>query len=91
MKTKEELNALREEAENLGKKLAELTEEELSQVAGGIQPGGTNEIRPGDAAFRRTQRELVEFERTQPQSFSSIGTTQAEDDGEHAINREVIP
>ena len=36
MKTKEELNALREEVENLGKKLAELTEEELSQVAGGI-------------------------------------------------------
>ena len=35
MKTKEELNALKEEAENLGKKLAELTEEELSQVAGG--------------------------------------------------------
>ena len=35
MKTKEELNALKEEVETLNKKLAELTEEELAQVAGG--------------------------------------------------------
>ena len=35
MKTKEELNALKEEVENLSKKLAELTEEELAQVSGG--------------------------------------------------------
>ena len=35
MKTKEELNALKEEVEALNKKLAELTEEELAQVAGG--------------------------------------------------------
>ena len=35
MKTPEELNALKEELETLNKKLAELTEEELSQVAGG--------------------------------------------------------
>ena len=38
MKTPEELNALKEELETLNKKLAELTEEELSQVAGGVQP-----------------------------------------------------
>lgn len=37
MKTKEELNALKEEAENLNKKLHELTEEELEQVIGGIK------------------------------------------------------
>ena len=36
MKTKEELNALKEEIETLNKKLAELTEEELAQVSGGI-------------------------------------------------------
>ena len=36
MKTKEELNALKEEFENLNKKLNELSEEELSQVSGGI-------------------------------------------------------
>ena len=35
MKTKEELNALKEEVETLNKKLAELNEEELAQVAGG--------------------------------------------------------
>ena len=35
MKTKEELNALKEEVETLNKKLAELTDEELAQVSGG--------------------------------------------------------
>ena len=36
MKTKNELNTLKEEVETLNKKLAELTEEELKQVAGGV-------------------------------------------------------
>ena len=35
MKTKEELNALKEEVETLNKKLAELTDEEHAQVVGG--------------------------------------------------------
>ena len=35
MKTKEELNAIKEEVENLNKELRELTEEELKQVTGG--------------------------------------------------------
>ena len=35
MKTKEELNALKEEVETLNKKLAELTDEELEQISGG--------------------------------------------------------
>lgn len=35
MKTKEELNALKNEMETLNKKLYELTEEELTQVSGG--------------------------------------------------------
>ena len=39
MKTKEELNALKEEVETLNKKLCELTEEELEQVLGGFEPG----------------------------------------------------
>ena len=38
MKTKEELNALKEEVETLNKKLAELSEEELVQVSGGLIP-----------------------------------------------------
>ena len=36
MKTKEELNALKKEVETLNKKLAELTEDEMQQVAGGM-------------------------------------------------------
>ena len=35
MKTKEELNALKEEFETVNKKLNELTDEELAQVTGG--------------------------------------------------------
>ena len=34
-KTKEELNALKEEVETMSKKLHELTDEELEQVSGG--------------------------------------------------------
>ena len=37
MKTKEELNALKEEVETVNKKLQELTEEELAQVSGGYE------------------------------------------------------
>ena len=37
MKSKEELNALKEEVENVNKKLAELTDEELAIVTGGIE------------------------------------------------------
>ena len=38
MKTKEELNALKEEVKTLNAKLAELTEEEMEQVTGGFVP-----------------------------------------------------
>ena len=37
MKTKEELNALKEEVENVNRKLHELSEEELEQVNGGFE------------------------------------------------------
>ena len=45
MKTKEELNALKEEVETVSRKLHELTDEELAQVSGGRElaielPGG---------------------------------------------------
>ena len=36
MKTKEELCALKEEVEALSKKLAELSEDELAEVTGGV-------------------------------------------------------
>ena len=35
MKTKEELNALKNEVESLNRKLAELSEDEMNEVAGG--------------------------------------------------------
>ena len=38
MKTQEELNALKEEYENLNKKFSELNEDELKQVTGGLFP-----------------------------------------------------
>ena len=37
MKSKEELNAIKEEVETLNKKLAALSEEELEQVNGGLK------------------------------------------------------
>ena len=39
MKTKEELNALKNEVETLSKKLHALTDDELEQVAGGCGAG----------------------------------------------------
>ena len=45
MKTKEELNALKNEVEALNKKLAELTNEELAQVTGG-GGGGAPGVEP---------------------------------------------
>ena len=44
-KTKEELNALKKEAEAPNKKLCELTDEELEQVAGGT-PSEDSGTRP---------------------------------------------
>lgn len=40
MKSKEELNTLKEEVKALNKKLAELNEDELEQVAGGFPDRG---------------------------------------------------
>ena len=39
MKTKEELNALKEEVETLNNKLKELTDDELKEVTGGTNVG----------------------------------------------------
>ena len=65
MKSKEELNALKEEVEALNKKLAELTDEELEQVSGGVSsvaPGHPSELNGGDrrpsARRRRDERPL---------------------------------
>ena len=50
-KTKEELNALKEEAETLSSKLTELTDEELEGVNGGTL--GTLMFRPGRDGFNK--------------------------------------
>ena len=42
MKTKEELNAIKEEVVTVSKKLTKLTEEEMKQVTGGVELGGYN-------------------------------------------------
>ena len=46
MKTAEEINALKNEVETMNKKLAELSDEELTQVTGGVDFGGL-----GDRVF----------------------------------------
>ena len=50
MKTKEELNALKEEVETLNQKLAELTDEDLAQISAGydtpIMPTPDTPYRP---------------------------------------------
>ena len=43
MKTKEELNALKEEVETQNKELHELTEEKIAQVTGGLNWGPFND------------------------------------------------
>ena len=45
MKTKEELNALKEEVEAINNKLAELNEDELKEIVGGNKESS---ILPGD-------------------------------------------
>ena len=47
MKTKEELNKLKEEVEDVNEKLHELTEEELKQVTGGLAPSDKHDVAPG--------------------------------------------
>ena len=50
MKTKEELNALKEEVKTVKKKLSALTDEELEQVTGGVALGIERVL--GPAGFR---------------------------------------
>lgn len=51
MKTKEELNAIKEEVDALNKKLAELTEEELKQVTGGAVFTGADGLVSSDSVI----------------------------------------
>ena len=55
MKTKEEINELKIEYESLSRKLAELTDEELAEVSGGVAPTDDTSVSPpvptGEHAF----------------------------------------
>ena len=55
MKSKEELNALKEEVEAVNEKLAELTPEEIAQVSGGVacpvEPVGIKSLVTGPVGF----------------------------------------
>lgn len=61
MKTKEELNFLREEIDALRTKLAELNEEELRSVTGGVVPDIRSDLlglkKPTDIPFYRPEFE----------------------------------
>ena len=56
IKTKEELTALKEEVEALNKKLCELTDEELSQVSGGVQ---LQEMEDGDPLYEQANEYFI--------------------------------
>ena len=58
MKTKEELNALKEEVEKLNKKLAELSDEELEQVSGGEKQGYVRTLLHANSATVATYADL---------------------------------
>ena len=47
MKTQEELNAIKKEAERLSKRLKELTDNELNEVYGGYYPGAAEDGNDG--------------------------------------------
>ena len=51
MKTKKELNEIKEEVEEVSKKLNELTDEELAQVTGGVFTRGYNSRLPNSSTM----------------------------------------
>ena len=66
MKTKEKLNAQKEEVEALNKKLYALTDEDLAQVSGGVLPyepaAGTEKSRSSKDTGKDTGKDLGKTE-----------------------------
>ncbi len=56
MKTEEELKVLKKEVEAVKGKLAELTDDELEQVSGGVKLGLSNSKKPGIDSLRPLDR-----------------------------------
>ena len=61
MKTKEELLSLKNEVEALNKKLAELTEDELNQVAGGFDGFGRFEEWAYDIVYKKDGEDVEDI------------------------------
>ena len=59
MKTKDELNTMKEEVETLNKKLSELSEEELAQVSGGGEVDNATFCVNTDRVLCSTEQRLV--------------------------------
>lgn len=59
MKTKEELQALKSEVEEVSSKLAELSDDELKEVCGGLRQGIIPYLAAGILRERPEQEELI--------------------------------
>ena len=72
MKTKEELNALKNEVEVLNKKLAELSEDELKQVTGGLDLNVGYENSGYDIVYKKDGVEVEDL--TKPGDYTAVVT-----------------
>ena len=72
MKTKEELNALKKEVEVLNKKLAELSEDEVKQVTGGLDLNVGYENSDYDIGYKKDGVEVEDL--TKPGDYTAVVT-----------------
>ena len=72
MKTADELNALKEEVETLNKKLAELSEDELKQVTGGLDLNVGYENSDYDIVYKKDGVEVEDL--TKPGDYTAVVT-----------------
>ena len=72
MKTKEEVNALKEEVENVNRKLHELSEDELKQVTGGLDLNVGYENSDYDIVNKKDGVEVEDL--TKPGDYTAVVT-----------------
>ena len=80
MKTPEELNTIKEEVETLNKKLAELTEDELHQVVGGVE----------NLDIRKDEYESIILNTSEPSSRNSA-KIKTGDSRKHLTEEQLTP
>lgn len=74
MKTKEELNALKEEVKTLNRKLAELSEDELKQLSGGAGLERDNLLDPlGQVPWDDGSDRPEKWQRIGPEAYDCSG------------------